>query len=124
MTDIFDIDFDSTHLSSEVNSNEILDQPSLAHNAPAVKLTFRYLGEASLFAAKGLIQALTAAIGQKQTFQLVDAAIADLFYACSQRVQQNPSWLYDASQVCWLHEWVGTVFIVSEVRFCVKKIKE
>lgn len=122
--DIFEIDFDSTHLSSEVILSEILDQSDLARIAPVVKVTFRYLGEASLSAAKGLIQALTAALGQKQTFQLIDAAIADLFRACSQRVQQDPSRLYDVSQVCWLHEWVSTMFIVSEVRFCVKKFQE
>lgn len=122
LIDIFDLDFDSTYLSTIASSSEALEQAFLVQNTAShsVQFRFRYLRESTLSAAKGLIRAFTVALGQKQVHLFVDAVLADLFESCSQRAQQCSSLLITSSQVVWLHEWIGLVFLVNQV--CVKSL--
>jgi hypothetical protein len=117
LKEIFDIDFDSSYLSTIVSSSEALERAIMVQNNDnhSVHFRFRYLGEATLPAAKGLIHAFTVALGQKNAHLFVDATFADLFESCSQRAQQSSSLLVTSSQVSWLHEWIGMVFLVNQV---------
>jgi hypothetical protein len=64
--------------------------------------------------AVNMLRSLGKALGPKYTAVFADACIADLFEECVSRVESRVS-LVGKSQTEWLHERIGSIFLVQEM---------
>jgi hypothetical protein len=113
LTSMVDVDFESFEPRA---ANAIMVASDSNHHTVRRPLgpPFRHMTNETKEVAVNMLRSLGKALGPKYTAVFVDTCIADLFEACVSRVESRVS-LVGKSQTEWLHERIGSIFLVQEM---------
>jgi hypothetical protein len=113
LTSMVDVDFESFEPRA---ANAIVVASDSNHHTVRRPLgpPLRNMTNETKEVAVNMLRSLGKALGPKYTAVFVDACIADLFEACVSRVESRVS-LVGKSQTEWLHERIGSIFLVQEM---------
>jgi hypothetical protein len=113
LTNMVDVDFESFEPRA---ANAIVVASDSNHHTVRRPLgpPLRHMTNETKEVAVTMLRSLGKALGPKYTAVFADACIADLFEACVSRVESGVS-LVGKSQIEWLHERIGSIFLVQEM---------